>query len=94
MTLNELAIELRKIFKFKYLTVSFKTKWLEDCVGLDIFNNKPWFYSKGRYWVDTESLTRGMLVIPDNLLACSLDLSEYTDENGNIDYSKCIVEVE
>ena len=93
LTLTELARELRKVFKFRYLTASFKTRWLEDCIGLDIFNNKPWFSSKDRCWVDTEFFTRGMLVIPDNLLACSLDLSEYADENGNIDYSKCIVEV-
>lgn len=94
MTLTEFAKKLREVFKFKYLTASFKTRWEKDCVGLDIYNNKPWFSAKDRLWVDTEFFTRGMLVIPESLLAINLDLSEYKNERGEIDFSKCIVEVE
>lgn len=94
MTLTELANELRKLFKFKYLTVSPKTIWRDDCIGLDIFINKPWFSAKDRHWVDMEFFTRGMLVIPESLLEINLDLSEYKDENGEIDYSKSIVSME
>ena len=93
MTLTEFAKKLKEDFEFKYLTVSPKTIWQDDCIGLDIFINKPWFSAKDRHWVDTEFFTRGMLVIPESLLEINLDLSEYKDEDGEIDYSKCIVEV-
>ena len=94
MTLTEFAKKLREVFKFKYLTVSPKTIWRDDCIGLDIFINKPWFSIEGPYWIDSEIFTRGMLIIPYNLLAGTLDLSEYKNEYGEIDFSKCIVEVE
>ena len=89
MTLTELAHELRKIFKFKYLTVE-----------IAIFN--PYFclwterpYWNGTYWGAKED---GQKHIVTDFLSfetvASIDLSEYKDENGEIDYSKCIVEVE
>lgn len=81
MTLKELARALRKIFDFGYLTVC------EYSIALFRIDDKPWFEGtwEGRF----DRI--GTLCI----WACAnaLDLSEYKDENGNIDYSKCIVEV-
>lgn len=91
LTLKELASELRKIFRFKYLT----------CDGCDedrdysIWLDKPEYTRDG--WLifsafgDAEP---AMMLFESRNLAINLDLSEYADENGNIDYSKCIVEVE
>ena len=89
MTLEELARELRKLFRFKWLTITddYPTPtlmlWTDkpgyDGHGWNIFNValKPYRGSVTTYALNTD-----------------LDLSEYADENGAIDYSKCIVEVE
>ena len=84
LTLTELAHELRKIFRFKYLTVS----------NINGCNINVWKHSKPEY-NDGEWIGSYMAfdIYPDEL-RFELDLSEYADENGDIDYSKCIVEVE
>lgn len=87
MTLKELAHEMRKIFKFDYLTC-------EGCGDLRdyiIWLDKPEYIGDGwtRY-----SISDVLLLFESCRLAIQIDLSEYADENGNIDYSKCIVEVE
>lgn len=90
ITLEELARELRKVFKFKYLTVQY-TYFVFPEIMLWDADNKPFFYK--RVW-ETEY---GDGMICDFLskdIAKKLDLSEYADENGTIDFSKCIVEVE
>ena len=93
LTLKELARELRKIFRFKYLTACNKMTGGSP-IGLDLFRGyRPWFSSDG-YWSISYVVGGGSLVIPVALLSMDLDLSEYADEDGNIDYSKCIVEVE
>ena len=93
LTLKELAHEMRKIFRFKYLTACNKITG-NSPIGLDLFTgDKPWFSSDG-YWVDNYVVAGGSLVIPVALLSMDLDLSEYADENGEIDFSRCIVEVE
>ena len=92
MTLTELAKELKKTNKysgFGYLTV--------DCA----MPNQPLQIRRWGKWVrpifDAE---KGRWICSDlhylipGSYAKNLDLSEYADENGNIDYSKCIVEVE
>lgn len=97
MTLKELAQELRKIFRFRYLT----------CEGdghvyfFKVFRYKPKYvkskilgyeYWRGEYSIDVQNkpiVNASSVDIP-----FIFDLSEYADENGNIDYSKCIVEVE
>ena len=84
LTLEELARELRKIFKFKYLTVS---PYREEVL---LWWDKP--ESDGFYWWATETCTQ--VAFYSNVLSVPLDLSEYKDTDGNIDYSKCIVEVE
>ncbi len=83
LTLTELALELRKIFKFKYLTVS---PYREEVL---LWWDKP--ESDGFYWWATETCTQ--VAFCSNVLSVPLNLSEYKDENGDIDYSKCIVEV-
>ena len=84
LTLKELARELRKLFKFKYLTVS---PYREEVL---LWWDKP--ESDGFYWWATETCTQ--VAFYSNVLSVPLDLSEYKDTDGNIDYSKCIVEVE
>lgn len=93
MTLSEFAYELRKIFKFKYLTVS------PDVCGcpMKIYcwaSIRPAYNKKGRMWLISHE---GSCTIVSHFeewnLENSLDLSEYADKDGKIDYSKCIVEV-
>ena len=89
MTLSEFANELRKIFRFDCLTVEVPHYGLYFV----LWNQKP--HWNGKYW-DAEMDGKGHIVV-DFLefdLAGKVDLSEYKDADGNIDYSKCIVEVE
>lgn len=82
LTLTGLAYELGKLFHFKYLTLD-----SDNCL---IWDEEP-FFSHSIEWVSFEGV---FFEVPIILIKNNLDLSEYTDENGNIDYSKCIVEVE
>lgn len=88
LTLRELARELRKLFRFKYLTVEIAIYNPYFC----LWTERP--YWNGKYWGAKED---GQKHIVTDFLSfetvASIDLSEYADENGNIDYSKCIVEV-
>lgn len=83
LTLKELAQRLRKIFRFRYLTVDYDfpalliSMWNEESV----FGFSRWDRSTGYVGEFSE-----------NALSRSLNLSEYADENGEIDYSRCIVE--
>ena len=92
MTLTELAHELRKLFKFRWLTACKKMTGGSP-VGLDLFTGSRPEYTDDGYWANNYVVAGGSLVIPVALLSMYLDLSEYKDENGEIDYSKCIVEV-
>ena len=88
LTLTELARELRKIFKFKYLTVEMAIYNPYFC----LWTERP--YWNGKYWGAKEDGQKHM--VTDFLsfeIVASIDLSEYKDADGNIDYSKCIVEV-
>ena len=91
MTLNELARKLRKIFKFKYLTAQ-NTGVTRDCLRLYIWETeqRP-IYANGNWWCREINRVQGIRFT--NEIKKSLDLSEYEDADGNIDYSKCIVEV-
>ena len=88
LTLRELARELRKIFRFKYLTVEIAIYNPYFC----LWTERP--YWNGKYW---EAKEDGQKHIVTDFLSfetvASIDLSEYADADGNIDYSKCIVEV-
>ena len=86
MTLAELAHELRKIFRFKYLTVD-DSRCIYAWRG-----KKPRYLEEEKYWTGNSSEIS--IVLETWAREVYLDLSEYKDERGNIDYSKCIVEVE
>ena len=94
LTLRELARELRNVFKFKYLTVS------PDICGvpMEIYcwtSIRPTYNAKGRMWIISQEGSQTIMSSFDAWnLEKSLDLSEYKDEDGNVDYEKCIVEVE
>ena len=84
ITLTELAQELRKIFRFRYLTAEAQ---LGKIVAL--WTDKPFFTGYG--WCFTDE-AKCVLDIRFHHIPV-LDLSEYKNKNGFIDYSKCIVEV-
>lgn len=85
LTLTELAQELRKIFNSKYLTVA--DDWPMPTVMM--WSKKP-EYDRGWNIVFSNSYLGSF-----NCWAVrNIDLSEYKDADGNIDYSRCIVEVE
>lgn len=81
LTLTGLAYELGKLFHFKYLTLD-----SEDCL---IWDKEP-FYAHSEEWVSFEG---GFFVVPVSIIKRTLDLSEYEDESGKVDYSKCIVDL-
>ena len=85
MTLTELAHKLRKIFKFKYLTVD-DSRCIYAWRG-----KKPRYLEKEEYW--TGNCSEISIVLETWAHEVDLNLSEYADENGEIDYSRCIVEV-
>ena len=90
ITLTELAQELRKIFKFRYLTVEKPLYSLYFCMR----DQKP--HWTGEYW-DTKN-DGDKHIIADFLefeLVEKIDLSEYVNETGDdVDFSKCIVEMD
>ena len=88
LTLKELAHELRKIFRFKYLTAHRSGVEL----FLRMYAKKPSYFKTYNVWGNADAVFFPIAVSED--LRIDIDLSEYKDENGNIDYSKCIVEVE
>ncbi len=87
LTLTELARELRKIFRFRYLTAS--EDW--PLPTIIMWGGKVEYDGRGWNMIEPKSYYGSFNV---SALCTKLDLSEYKDENGNIDYSKCIVEVE
>lgn len=92
ITLNEFAIELRKILCFRWLTLDFTgyiTLWkLRPKYGED-------FPRSGKTWRRGDDYIYGMCgYIFPKAISIKLNLEEYTDKNGAVDYSKCIVEVE
>ena len=100
MTLTELAHEMRKIFWFKYLAAGEMFYWGRSHTVV-FMSNEPLTLSVSdeggegcpcfiHEWEGEDIID----VFSESDLVCSLDLSEYKDENGEIDYSKCIVEVE
>ena len=82
LTLAELAHELRKLFEFDILTYS---AWEDgDCYVTEQLDEIILWYRRV-----PDALPEYMTA----MVSESLDLSEYKDADGNIDYSKCIVEV-
>ena len=98
LTLTELARELRKIFKFRYLTLDAVDDG--DCAYPDVITlwvDEPYYESSDKQFElqwNYDKKSGAIIMIPISSLQIDIDLSEYADENGNIDYSKCIVDVE
>lgn len=89
-TIMRLARELRKIFRFKYLTLSdYKHKGI---VTINCWMHKPYFKEDDCTWGSQYSFEL-LLSFDVGALACTLDFSNYWNTDGRIDYSKCIVEV-
>lgn len=88
LTLKELANELREIFKFRYLTAHRSGTEL----FLRMYVKKPSYSETYSIWGIKGAVFFPIAVSED--LRVDIDLSEYKDADGNIDYSKCIVEVE
>ena len=84
LTLKELARELRRLFRFKYLTVDPYADEITFWMDKPEWVCDSWWAGDSSYLFDFYA----------NRLNAYLDLSEYKDADGNIDYSKCIVEVE
>lgn len=80
MTLKEFAGLLGKAIKFEYITVSRNT--------VDLWSAKPEWQSVHKWWDSDASVACIEKPFVD------LDLSEYTDEEGEISYNKCIIKVE
>ena len=86
LTLNELAKKLREVFRFKYLTV-------DDSRCIYAWRGKsPRYLETEKYWTGKSSELS--IVLETWAHEVDIDLSEYKDADGNIYYSKCIVEVE
>lgn len=92
MTLKELAHELRKLFRFKYLTVDedFRN---DNKTTIAIWKDRPEF-NQWNEWEMGLIPCNGCFDVEMLNIAEALDLSEYKDADGNVDYSRCIVEVE
>ena len=88
LTLKELARELRKIFRFKYLTAHRSGVEL----FLRMYAKEPSYFETYRVWGEAYAVFFPIAVSED--LRVDIDLSEYKNADGSIDYSKCIVEVE
>ena len=84
LTLKELARELRRLFRFKYLTVDPYADEITFWMDKPEWVCDSWWAGDSSYLFDFYA----------NRLNAYLDLSEYKDADGNIDYSKCLVEVE
>lgn len=87
LTLTELAREMRKLFEFDYVTVDANE-------SITFWVRKPLYISMCGLWDRNAYLDSWDIFNIDFSSAVNLDLSEYKDADGNIDYSKCIVEVE
>ena len=89
LTLKELAHDLRKVLKFRYLTAERPIHNLYFA----LWNQKPVW--NGESWRPADNSDRHIVAdFFEFEIVGNLDLSEYRDADGVIDYSKCIVEVE
>ena len=93
ITLAELAKKLRELFEFRWLTYDRRG---DDWYIINLWISKPiyqsgiWWPKKNEEWLRQVSIDR--FAIRSDI---TLDLTEIpSDADGNIDYSKCIVEVE
>ena len=93
MTLNELAKELKKIIAFDCITVH--KNWCQE-PAIFLWGGMP-EYSPAQDvggWQRVIGKSNALCWFGAYSIIGGLDLSEYKNADGNIDYSKCIVEVE
>lgn len=96
MTLAEFAHEMGKFFNIKYVT--FERGPFKDIVNL--WEEMPTYVvydsvnGDGFWQPPTRFFMNNPLVLYPRMFKADLDLSEYEDENGKVDCSKCIVEVQ
>ena len=88
LTLKELVRETRRLFGFEYLTCEFYGG--NRCYVISFWNGKPEWRDVSWWCCDKCDLIGDIKLYK----SAELDLSEYRDADGIIDYSKCIVEVE
>lgn len=89
ITLKELAHELRKVFRFKFLVAC---KHGTE-IFVTMYQSKPEFVPIFKGWDRGRPAAPCPIAVSEDL-RIDLDLSEYKDADSNIDYSKCIVGVE
>ena len=86
VTLQELADWLSQVIAFEHLTVHYEDGAFVVCLWLG--SGAPAF-ADGVWWHCDR--TECVMEISDYYLLPNLDLSEYSDEYGKIDYGKCII---
>ena len=93
LTLTELANEFRRLLEFKYMTAS-GYDGDQDCFRIKIWSGreKP-NYKRFKGWTNSSPISN-YCEIDYYHFKPEIDFSEYRNEAGYIDYSKCIVEVE
>lgn len=91
MTLQELANKLSEIYIFDYLTFDSD---LDIGPRMIIWKGKP-KWQRSLKWYPGKDFSAYAVAGMSNpyYMKVDIDLSEYADDKGNIDYSKCIVEV-
>ena len=93
MTLTELAHEIKKIIAFDYMTVH--KNWYKEPVVF-LWGGMPEYSPTQDVggWQSVTGKSHALCWFGVYSIIGGLNLSEYKDANGDIDYSKCIVEVE
>ena len=93
MTLNELAYDLKRIIAFDCITVH--KNWCQEPMVF-LWGGKP-KYSPAQDvggWQSVIGKSHAICWLGVYSIIGGLNLSEYRDADGIIDYSKCIEEVE
>ena len=94
-TLQSLAKELMRVFDFNYITVDIKNVRLWS--RKPIFQKDPYGSQFGKWVADRNGIYNKKQCVVEKLsndsMKYPLDLSEYQNEYGHTDFSKCIVEV-
>ena len=93
MTLAELAHAIKKIIAFDYMTVH--KNWCKEPVVF-LWSGKPKYRKPNDVggWQRDSGKSHEVCWFGVYSIIGGLNLSEYKDADGQIDYSKCIVEVE
>ena len=93
MTLKELAQEIKKIIAFDCITVH--KNWCQE-PAIFLWSGKPEYRPTQDVggWQSVIGKSHALCWFGVYSIIGGIQLLEYADEQGSIDYSKCIVEVE